>query len=215
MVYDKFPIKNLLKGKLLKIAELQDKLIIEISSKFEIVLHGGTAIWRIYGGRRFSFDIDIYYADPSGICRYFEKAKMFKMVRSKLTSSDVLYARFQEDGILVEINVSPLFKKLNAADGEFYLVDGNSIIIKTLPPTDMLKEKINAFKSRKKARDLYDIFYLLNTANTTKIKEDIKTLLPLLKGVPKDFQGLKELILIGKVPDFETIRRKVRKYAKD
>jgi predicted nucleotidyltransferase component of viral defense system len=214
MVYGKFPLKNLLKGRLLKIAELQDNLIIEMSSKFEIILHGGTAIWRVYKGKRFSFDADFYHANPAEISEYFEKSEAFNMIRSKLTSSNVLYSRFQKDGVLVEINVSPLFKKIHSIDGEFYLVDGDSIILKTLSPTELLREKINAFKKRKKARDLYDIFYLLGIANVSKIKNDIKSLVPLLKAMPKDFLGLKELILVGKVPDFETVTRKVRKYAK-
>lgn len=214
MTYGKLPLRNILKGRLLKIAELQDKLIIEMSSKFEIILHGGTAIWRVYKGKRFSFDADFYHANPAEISEYFEKTGAFNMIRSKLTGSNVLYSKFQENNILVEINVSPLFKKIHSIDGEFYLVDGDSIILKTLSPTELLREKINAFKNRKKSRDLYDIFYLLDTANVSKIKNDIKSLVPLLKAMPKDFPGLKELILVGKVPDFETITRKVRKYAK-
>jgi len=215
MVYEKFPLKNLLKGKLLKIAELQDKLVIELSSKFEIVLHGGTAIWRVYGGRRFSFDVDLYHKNPSQVLKHFKTSGVFTIVRSKLTGSNVLYARFQEDDTMVEINVSPLFKALPTTDGEFYLVDGNSIILRTLSPTELLKEKVIAFKNRGKARDLYDIFYLLDIADTREVRNEVKTLLPLLKKSPKDFQGLKELILVGKAPDFETIVKKVRKYAKD
>jgi predicted nucleotidyltransferase component of viral defense system len=214
MIYGKFPLKRLLKGKLLKIAELQDKLIIEMSSKFDIIVHGGTAIWRIYSGKRFSFDIDVYHANPDEILKYFAESKIFKMTRSKLTGSDVLYLRFREDNTLVEINVSPMFKKLPTTDGEFYLVDGDSVVLKTLSPTELLKEKISAFKNRKKARDLYDIFHLLDLADTAKIRNEIEGLMPLLKAAPMDFSGLRELILVGKVPDFATIVRKVGMYAK-
>lgn len=215
MTYEKLPLKRMLKGKMLKIAELQDKLIIEMSSRFEVVLHGGTAIWRIYRGRRFSFDIDLYYANPPEILKYFEKTEAFNLVRSKLTGSDVLYLRFQEDGILVEVEVSPMFKKLSATDGEFWLAGGDSIIMRTLNPEELLKEKTAAFRSRKKARDLYDIFCLLDVSDASKIKNEIKCLMPLLKNEPEDFPGLKELVLVGKAPDFETIARKVRGYAKD
>lgn len=211
MVYGKIPLKNLLKGKLLRIAELQDKLVIDLSSRFGIILHGGTAIWRMYRGKRFSYDIDIYYENPAEILEYFKKSRVFKLVRGKLTSSDILYLKFQEDNILVEIEISPLFRELHTTDGEFYLIDGDSIILKTLTPAELLKEKINAFRNRKKARDLYDIFYLLDIADISKIKG----LTSLLKTMPKDFSGLKELILIGKAPDFETIIKKVRRYAKD
>ena len=215
MTYGKFPLKGLLKGKLLRTAELQDKLVIELTSRFEITLHGGTAIWRVYKGKRFSSDIDIYYANPAEILKYFEKSEAFKLVRGKLTSSDVLYMRFKEGNVLVEVEASPLFRKIQSTDGEFYLVGGDSIVLKTLTPSELLREKINAFRSRRKARDLYDIFYLLDIADTGKIKNELKGLVPCLKDMPKDFSGLKELILIGKTPDFETVVRKVRIYAKD
>jgi predicted nucleotidyltransferase component of viral defense system len=195
MTYGKLPLRNMLKGKMLKIAELQDKILIEISSKFEIVLHGGTAIWRMYKGKRFSVDIDMYHANPPDILEYFEKTGAFNMIRSKITSSNVLYSRFQEDDTLVEINVSPPFKKLQPIDGEFYLVDGDSIILKTLSATELLQEKISAFKDRKKARDLYDIFYLLDDANVPKIRNDVKSLMPLLKVMPKDFQKIQKGLL--------------------
>lgn len=215
MVYGKFPLNRLLKGKLLRIAEMQDKLVIELASRFGIILHGGTAIWRMYRGKRFSFDIDIYSSDPAEILEYFKKSEAFKLVRGKLTSSDVLYMRFQEGNTLVEVEASPLFKKMQTTDGEFYLVGGDSIVLKTLTASELLREKINAFRSRSKARDLYDIFCLTDIADTSKIKNDIRSLLPFLKVAPDDFPGLKELILVGKTPDFETIVRKVRGYAKD
>ncbi len=208
------PIRNILKGRILKIAELQDKLVIELASKFDFVLHGGTAIWRIYKGKRFSFDIDVYCVNPSAIAEHFGKTDAFNMSRSKLTSSDVLYARFEEEGIEVEINASPLFKKIDAVDGEFQLVGGDSIVLKTLPPEELLKEKISAFKDRKKTRDLYDIFYLIDFADTRKAKPSLQSLLSFLSSPPADFDGLKEFILMGKAPDFETIVRKVKMHAK-
>ncbi len=215
MSYEKFPLRNLLKGRLLKIAELQDRLIIEISSKFDIVLHGGTAIWRIYEGKRFSFDIDFYYPDPSEILKYLEMSATFKPVRSKLTGSNVLYARFHEGDVPVEINVSPPFGKVSATDGEFYLVGGDSIVLKTLSQAELVREKVAAFRDRKKARDLYDIFYLLDEPTAADTKKELKGLLPLLKAPPDDFRGLKELIILGKVPGFDAIVMKVKKHAKD
>jgi hypothetical protein len=206
-------MKNILKGKLLKIAELQDKIVIELVSKFDFVLHGGTAIWRIYNGKRFSFDIDIYCADPSAIAEYFGKTGAFKMSRSKMTSSGVLYARFEEEGIEVEINASPLFKKIDAADGEFQLVGGDSIILKTLSPEELLKEKISAFMDRKKVRDLYDIFYLIDFADLRSARPSLQNLAKSLDSPPADFGGLKELILLGKAPEFETMVRKVKMHA--
>ncbi len=55
------PISNLLSGDRLRLAELQDEVIDIIYDRFEpdAVLYGGTAVWRCYGGNRFSEDIDI------------------------------------------------------------------------------------------------------------------------------------------------------------
>jgi predicted nucleotidyltransferase len=60
-----FPLSRLLKGKLLRIAETQDAVITyPISRGVEFVLHGGTAVWRIYGGKRGSIDVDVYAENP-------------------------------------------------------------------------------------------------------------------------------------------------------
>ena len=58
----KLPLFNRLKKRQHReLALLQDEItdiVYRISD--EAVLHGGTAIWRCYGGNRFSEDIDIY-----------------------------------------------------------------------------------------------------------------------------------------------------------
>ena len=44
-----------------ELAELQDEAIEVVYSLLQnAVIHGGTAIWRCYGGKRFSEDIDLY-----------------------------------------------------------------------------------------------------------------------------------------------------------
>ncbi len=208
----KIPLAKILKGKFLRIAEMQDLAIIEIAKNFDFVLHGGTAIWRIYGGKRFSFDIDIYYKNPQEIAKFFESSKLFKLTKLRKTSSNVVYLKIKESEE-IEIEISPLFKKLKTTEKEFWLTDGTSIIIKTLPPEELIKEKISAFINRKKSRDLYDIFYLLDFCDKNKIRNNLKKLLYELEK-PKDFEGLRELILLGKSPSFETIKEKVIRYAK-
>jgi predicted nucleotidyltransferase component of viral defense system len=45
-----------------KIAQAQDLIIEEVYKKFDrAVLHGGTAIWRCFNGKRFSEDLDFYF----------------------------------------------------------------------------------------------------------------------------------------------------------
>ncbi len=202
----KIPLFKILKGKFLKIAETQDLIIIELTKNFDFVLHGGTAIWRVYGGKRFSFDIDIYYQNPREIIKFFKKTS--SLDRYKITSSGIAYLRIQG----VELEVSPKFKKLKTTEKEFWLTDGTSILVETLTPEELVKEKINAFINRKKSRDLYDIFYLLDFCDPKKIRRELKKIVNIKK--PEDFEGLKEMILLGKVPSFEFIKRKVNSYAK-
>lgn len=208
----KIPLRAMLKGKLLRIAELQDRLMIEMSPRFDVVLHGGTAVWRVYGGRRVSLDIDLYCPDPGKIIRHFEASGEFPLARSTLTPSHVACLSFEEGDTLAEVQLSPPFRHVEEADGEFTLVDGESIIVKTLSPENLLSEKIRAFKGRGKARDLYDIFFLLDKADTAKARRELKSLMPL--SPPKDYPGLGELILLGRVPEFGTVARKVKKHAK-
>ena len=56
------PILNLLKLKTQKdMASLQDETIELLYTVLpNAVLHGGTAIWRCYNGKRFSIDLDLY-----------------------------------------------------------------------------------------------------------------------------------------------------------
>jgi len=206
----RLPLVKILRGKMLRVARTQDVVMIELLKNFDFVLHGGTAVWRIYGGKRFSFDIDIYYKNPKEILRHF--TKNFTVVRKKLTPSNVLYLRLRDEEE-IELEVSPMFKKVKSVENEFWLVEGGTLIVKTLSPEDLVREKINAFINRKKSRDLYDIYYLIDFCDKDRIRNDLRKLLDNLNSKPADFEGLKDLILIGKSPEFETVLRKVRRYA--
>jgi predicted nucleotidyltransferase component of viral defense system len=213
MIY-KLPLARILKGRLLKIAELQDSIIVELSKNFDFVLHGGTAVWRVYGGKRFSYDIDIYHQNPEQIAKYFSSARISQVLKSKVAPSKVLYLKIGND-VATELEASPIFNGVEVTEADFWLVDGSSIVVATLTPESLIEEKIRTFINRKMAKDLYDIFYLLDFCKKSKIKEEVKNLLPFLTSEPKDFSGLPELILLGKSPSFETIIRKVEIYAKD
>ncbi len=40
MIFEKIPLRKILKGKFLKIAEMQDIIILELLKNFDFVLHG-------------------------------------------------------------------------------------------------------------------------------------------------------------------------------
>jgi len=211
MLYKKLPLAKLLKGKLLGIGELQDLAMIELSQNFDFVLHGGTAVWRVYHGNRFSFDVDVYCENPGDIARHFSSLEGVEVLKKKLTPSNVLYMRLK-DVEEIELEASPFLKKIKPIEKEFWLVDGGTIVVKTLSPEDMVKEKLKAYVDRRKVRDLYDIYYLLDFCET-KIS-GLKEVLA-VKTRPPDFDGLNDLILLGGSPSFETILTKVKRYARD
>ena len=202
----RIPLIKILKGRLLKIAELQDAVILELSRRFNFVLHGGLAVWRVYGGKRFSLDIDIYHDNPRELVNI-----PFKSTRVKLTASGVLYLRIKDD-VEIELEASPMFEEREVVEADYWLVDGSSIVVRTLKQEELVREKVRAFLERGKARDLYDIYYLLDLCDPELIREDMRVLSGKLR-MPDDFSGLKELILMGVPPSFDAIERKVRKYA--
>ncbi len=209
-MHRKIPLIKVLKGVMLKIAEMQDILVLELSRKIDFIVHGGTAIWRIYGGKRFSYDVDIYCQDVEEIPEVLSSS--LNVTRVKLTPSRVLYLRVS-NGVEVELEASPMFEEREVVEEDFWLVDGSSIVVKTLTPCSLLKEKIQAYMNRRKARDLYDVYYLLGMCEDLSIRELIRELLLALKSPPEDYSILKEIVLMGKPPSFETIVRKVERFA--
>lgn len=203
------PLAKLLKGRLLRVGELQDTAMIELSQNFDFVLHGGTAVWRVYQGKRFSFDVHIYCRNTKEIAEHFSSLEGIEVLKKKFTPSNVLYMRLKHIEE-IELEASPFFKKIKPMEREFWLVDGGTMVVKTLSPEDIVNEKIEAYVSRRKVRDLYDIYYLLDFCET-KIKNLDRVLA--VKAKPPDFDGLKDLILLGESPSFETMLAKVKRYA--
>lgn len=208
----RLPLSKILRGKWLRIAELQDLVMIELSKSFSFILHGGTAVWRVYSGKRFSYDIDVYLNDPEDVAKHFSSSNVFKVLKSKITPSKVLYLKIGNE-VVAELEASPIPRGVETVEASFWLVDGSSMVVVTLTPESLLRGKARAFMDRKTAKDLYDIFYLLDFCDKSKIKGEMEKIVPLLESEPKDFPGLPELILVGKPPSFETVVRKVKMHA--
>ncbi|BBE42799.1 nucleotidyl transferase AbiEii/AbiGii toxin family protein [Conexivisphaera calida] len=188
--------------------------MIELSRRFDFVLHGGTAVWRIYGGKRFSYDVDVYLAKPEDVLRFLSDAGWAELTKRRITGTGRAFFRM-ENRVPVELEISPPPEGLRPVEGDFWLTDGTSMVVKTLSPEDLLREKVDAFIDRRKARDLYDIYYLLDFCERERIMDSLGKLLPLLESPPGDFAVLRELVLVGRAPDFDAIRFKVRAYAED
>ena len=195
-----------------EIAGAQDLIIEELYKIFDkAVLHGGTAIWRCYQGNRFSEDIDVYIPkDISKLNILFKNLenKGF-IIKKKKISENSLFSNLHFNRI--DVRFEAIFKKIDGDLKEYETIEGNFITIYTLTSERLIKEKISAYLSRNKIRDLYDVFFLLRyVEDKNEIRNDLRNLIKNFKE-PYDEKELKVLILEGLVPEtkkmFEYIKR--------
>ncbi|MEM3192540.1 MAG: nucleotidyl transferase AbiEii/AbiGii toxin family protein [Candidatus Parvarchaeota archaeon] len=153
------PIGNLISGERLKLASMQDYVVDLIYSKVESIalLYGETAVWRCYGGMRFSEDIDIYLNG--------ESVENFLLILPRYGMR--LLWRDPEFPMNFRIAKGDVSILIEAREGtgentirEYYRVDGSSLTINVLTPTELFVRKIQADLGRRFVRDIYDLFVL-------------------------------------------------------
>ena len=153
------PIEPFLSGQRLKIARLQDYIIDLIYDRIqpEALLYGGTAIWRCFGGMRFSEDIDIYME----LAAFEELIGSLAKYDLKLIWTDpdlpsrVRIARKDTDILLAS---KPGFSENEIRS--YLRIDGTVKIINVFSPTELVIRKIEAYQGRRYVRDIYDLFIL-------------------------------------------------------
>ncbi len=196
----------------IEIAIAQDIIVEVFSSVFpKGVLHGGTAIWRCYSGNRFSKDIDVYIEKNTGkIDELFEllKKRGFDVVK-KRTKQNSFYSTLKFGD--VEVRFEALFRRADGIITEYETYEGNLLSVRALSPEAILGEKIEAYLSRLKVRDLYDVsFLLMQIGNTGKIKSKLSKLVQNYRP-PVDEKELKVLVLFGLVPNANDMLEHIRR----
>jgi predicted nucleotidyltransferase component of viral defense system len=213
------PLYHKLKKKIHKtIALAQDILIIKMYEKFtNAVIHGGTAIWRCYGSNRFSEDVDVYLPlkdkNKKTLEDFFDSLKSlgFATKKFKLTNNTLFSKLLYEN---VEVRFEASFKNIRSVVKPFELIDGNFINVLTISAEDLIIEKINAYKKRKKVRDVYDINFLLKfVENREKILKKLKEFIKNFEK-PVDEKELSTIIISGVVPDTKTILEGIIEWVK-
>ncbi|MFH1442717.1 MAG: nucleotidyl transferase AbiEii/AbiGii toxin family protein [Candidatus Micrarchaeota archaeon] len=194
---------------------LQDEALeILYSISPDFILHGGTAIWRCFGGGRFSEDIDLYA--PKLPVDFGEKFKGMLVSRGLQmqkfkTTENTVFCKIKGNGeeMRIEINISK--KPPEYSPIPYGKMDGSSMIAICLTADSLIVEKASAYISRKLIRDVYDVYFL---SNIVEKPETGKELAALLRKFPEplDESTLKTLIYSGTVPSFpqmmEILRRK-------
>jgi len=184
-----------------RIALAQDIIVDEVYKEFgRAVLHGGTAIWRCYAGRRFSEDLDFYLPhEEHKLRQLFEniEKKGFAPIKKRISDKSV-YSEFEiERG---RVRLEAIYKKVDGTIADYETADGNVISVYSLTPEDLIKEKVEAYLRRYKIRDLYDIFFLIRLVkNLDTIKTALQRLVKAYRP-PPDETNLKAIILEGIIP---------------
>ena len=191
-----------------EIAYAQDLIMEEVYNFFpKAVFHGGTAIWRCYQGNRFSEDIDMYLTDKINVKAFFEKLaqKGFKIIKERIKDNS-LYSLLEFGR--TQVRFEALFiKREHPLLKEYEMMDGNLLNVYTLSAEELLQEKISACLTRKKVRDLYDLFFLLRYVKTKP--KDIDKVIDVEIA---DGENLPALILSGPVPEIKQLKEYIKKW---
>jgi predicted nucleotidyltransferase component of viral defense system len=217
----KVPIAIKLKSReFLDLAELQDLFIDTLLSlDSDFVLHGGTGIWRCYSGNRFSFDIDVYVASEKKIENIKNSVAVglgrLGIYTDKISATNRslrIYVSNSKSKLSVDIKCWERGKKGSVRD--FERINGTTIKLRTLTAEQYILEKIDAYESRKYARDLYDIYQLLTYIEDKKlVKGQLKEFIANLEE-PANEKELQSIVYSGPVPSFGEMRDMIEREVK-
>lgn len=215
---DGIPLASRLKKRAHReVALAQDILVSQAFDSFpKCVLHGGTAVWRCYGGGRFSEDVDLY------IPRFTEaaadkfrrglKAKGARELKFKTTENTV-FGSYELGGALTSLE-GALRGAPERVICAYETLAGGRMMVATLTPAGLVAEKASAYLDRRKVRDLYDIFFLLDLVED---RERVAKGLASFVGrysPPEDGAQLKSIIVAGAVPTVDEMIEGVRRWAR-
>ena len=209
------PIIYKLKRKAQKdLAELQDEVMEVVYEVFEnAVMHGGTAIWRCYSGKRFSEDIDLYVKYTGYFKEQLEKSlkkRSLNLIKFRQTANTV-FSEISHDIASMKLEITNERKRGILAIYE--KANGDTLEVLALEPQDLLLEKLTAYLDRRKVRDIYDVYFLSRLVTDLKVKREAGRLLKKIER-PTDEDDLKAIIYEGKVPTFNEMLESINLWAK-
>ncbi len=210
-----FPIIYRLRRKSQKeLAELQDEVVDVVYTLLDnAVIHGGTAIWRCYGGKRFSEDIDLYANYLETFKTKLEnelKRRSLKLFKFRQTAN-TLFSQISND--VTHMSLEMTRKNMHGTLKTYQKANGSAMDVLTLKPEELILEKIAAYNDRRRIRDIYDVYFLSRFVDDKKIKESVKKFL-LKINEPKDEGDLKVIIYEGRVPTFQEMLEALKIWAK-
>ena len=193
----------------IEMARLQDACMEAVYSLDQnAVLHGGTAIWRCYGGNRFSDDIDLYIRTDKEIAAIrnnlvFALNKYDITIAKTTTIERSSIFTIRKDAVQIKLEAGKNRNRLLPIEKNYEKANGTYMSILTLSPENFIFEKIEAYKSRRYVRDLYDIYHLANIARKgTRLSSAVCEFLDGAEK-PVDESNLTSIVYSGATPSFE------------
>ncbi len=196
------------------IGRLQDELmevLYQLDSGF--VLHGGTCIWRCFGGGRFSEDIDLYLpALPEGFWQKLAAAvagRGLQMAKYKRTEN-IIFAKVADGQTEVRAEIR-FGVKIKAQATAYEKMDGSTMIVLAESAGQLIVEKADAYRSRRLIRDVYDVYFLSGKiGEDAAVRKKIGAWLADLPD-PLDEGNLGAIIYSGAVPAFKQMAEALKR----
>ncbi|MCD6227363.1 nucleotidyl transferase AbiEii/AbiGii toxin family protein [Candidatus Micrarchaeota archaeon] len=212
---DKLPLETKLRKRIHRdTAILQDIVMDEIYSSVDLAFHGGTCIWRVYKGNRFSEDLDFYMKrwHPENVKKALKRLESFGIKLTKFkTTVNTIFSSLKKDNVSVKVEISKPHWSFRSELKEYERINGSYLPIYVLPPEDLFKEKVETYLHRRLIRDIYDVYHLYSICNHEKIKKYGRILINNLPE-PVDESVLKTLIITGRAPSFNEIKSKLERW---
>ena len=211
----KLPLAQRLRKRLhASIGLLQDELVeLVYGLDNEAVLHGGTAIWRCYGGNRFSEDIDLYSKKITKGALEEALPSRGLDVRKLKRTENLIFCKVAgpEAEVRLELN---LVANVSSVLKNYERMDGSEMPVLTLSPEDLILEKIEAYKARRYVRDIYDMYHLLPLASDEgRVKKALAGFIRTIEA-PVDEAVLKTVVYAGRAPTFKEMLLALRRGAR-
>lgn len=156
----------------------------------KFIFKGGTALYKFYNLPRFSEDLDfsiikgLNYKEIEDIIKDLLKNTSYFYIKDIKKTSNSILIRVSCKGILtnyntLRIDINFKNKVLDGFDIKNYIsdyIDINPFSLRVLKPQEIISEKIHSLLNREKARDLFDLFFLLRQfeIDNKLIKEKLK-----------------------------------------
>lgn len=210
------PISSILKRRAeLETAQLEDDVVGILSGITDrMALHGGTAVWRCYNGKRFYTDVDVYIWDKGFKEKFINAAASIGIETTKFREKSVTFIHVRKNG--TEIKIEPRNMERSAILMPYSRVDGSKLNILTLSPEDLILEKVAAYSDRRAYKDLYDITVLLNSVKEPgRVRDALSKFTNGMEVPDEDVQSYSEfkaVIYAGAVPTYQRMAEFIRRW---